>query len=71
MEALTERIAVNPKILCGKPVIKGTRIPVSLILELISAGYDSERIINAYPSLTAEDIKAATDRKDFLKCSFG
>jgi len=58
---LTERIAVNPKILCGKPVIKGTRIPVSLILELLSAGYDSERIIDAYPSLTAEDIKATAE----------
>ena len=47
-----ERIEVNPKILCGKPVIKGTRIPVYLILELLSAGYDFKRIIKAYPTLT-------------------
>jgi uncharacterized protein (DUF433 family) len=58
---LTERIEINPKILGGKPVIKGTRIPVYLILELLSAGYDFKRIAKAYPSLTEEDIKAAVD----------
>jgi uncharacterized protein (DUF433 family) len=52
---------VNPKILGGKPVIKGTRIPVYLILELLSAGYDFKRIITAYPTLTEEDIKAAVN----------
>ena len=56
-----EHIEVNPKILGGKPVIKGTRIPVYLILELLSAGYDFKRIIEAYPSLTEEDIKAAVN----------
>lgn len=56
-----ERIVVSPKILGGKPVIKGTRIPVYLILELLSAGYDFKRIIEAYPTLTEEDIKAAVD----------
>jgi len=58
---LGERIEVNPKILGGKPVIKGTRIPVYLILELLSAGYDFKRIIKAYPTLTEEDIKAAVN----------
>jgi uncharacterized protein (DUF433 family) len=56
-----ERIEVNPKILGGKPVIKGTRIPLYLILELLSAGYDFKRIIKAYPTLKEEDIKAAVD----------
>jgi uncharacterized protein (DUF433 family) len=56
-----ERIEVNPKILGGKPVIKGTRIPLYLILELLSAGYDFKRIIKAYPTLEEEDIKAAVD----------
>jgi uncharacterized protein (DUF433 family) len=56
-----ERIEVNPKILGGKPVIKGTRIPVYLILELLSAGYNFKRIVKAYPSLTEQDIKAAVD----------
>ena len=56
-----KRIEVNPKILGGKPVIKGTRIPVYLVLELLSAGYDFKRIIQAYPTLTEEDIKAAVN----------
>ena len=58
---MSERIEVNPKILGGKPVIKGTRIPIYLILELLSAGYDFKRIIEAYPSLTEKDIKAAVN----------
>jgi len=52
---------VNPKILGGKPVVRGTRIPVYLILELLSAGYDFKRIMEAYPTLTEEDIKAAVE----------
>ena len=58
---MSERIVVNPKILGGKPVIRGTRIPVYLILELLSAGYNFKRIVRAYPSLTEEDIKAAVN----------
>jgi len=58
---LGERVEVNPKILGGKPVIKGTRIPVYLILELLSAGYSFKRIINAYPTLTEDDVKAAVN----------
>jgi len=58
---LTERIEVNPKILGGKPVIRGTRIPAYLILELLSAGYDFKRIVAAYPTLKEEDIKAAVE----------
>jgi uncharacterized protein (DUF433 family) len=56
---LTERIEVNPDILMGKPVIAGTRIPVYLILNLLASGYDRDRIIEAYPGLTLEDIQAA------------
>ena len=58
---MTERIEVNPKILGGKPVIRGTRIPAYLILELLSAGYDFKRIVAAYPTLKEEDIKAAVE----------
>ncbi|MFZ2070958.1 MAG: DUF433 domain-containing protein [Halobacteriota archaeon] len=54
-------IEINPKVLCGKPVIKGTRIPVYLILELLAAGYDFERIMEAYPDLKREDIEAAIE----------
>jgi uncharacterized protein (DUF433 family) len=46
---MNKRITINPKILCGKPVIKGTRTPVYLILNLIARGYTFERIIGAYP----------------------
>jgi uncharacterized protein (DUF433 family) len=54
-----DRIVIDPKILVGKPVVKGTRIPVTLILNLLAHGYDFARIKEAYPELTDEDIKAA------------
>lgn len=52
-------IEINPKKLGGKPIIKGTRIPVSLILNLLARGYDVERIIKAYPNLKKADVVAA------------
>jgi uncharacterized protein (DUF433 family) len=54
-----ERIVQDPKILVGKPVIKGTRIPVSLVLNLLAHGADHEEIKADYPNLTDEDILAA------------
>jgi uncharacterized protein (DUF433 family) len=54
-----ERIEVNPKILLGKPVIKGTRIPVYLILDLLAEGRSFEEILMAYPDLEKDDIFAA------------
>lgn len=54
-----ERIEINPKILAGKPVVKGTRIPVALILNLLAKGYTIERILNAYPNLKKVDVLAA------------
>lgn len=53
------RIEINPKVMVGKPVIAGTRIPVYLVVNLVANGYDFGRIIKAYPVLTKEDIKAA------------
>lgn len=58
---MLDRIENNPHILGGKPVIKGTRIPVYLILELLQADYDFQKILDAYPSLNMEDIKAALE----------
>lgn len=53
------RIEINPKKLAGKPVIKGTRVPVALILNLLARGYTIERIIQAYPNLLRADVLAA------------
>jgi len=58
---LTGRIEVNPEILCGKPVIRGTRIPVYLILDLIEEGLSFDKIIKEYPQLKKDDIKAAIE----------
>lgn len=56
-----ERIEQNPQIMHGKPVIKGTRIPVSLILNLLAHGQAVEQIAIDYPQLTQEDIFAAIE----------
>lgn len=55
------RIENNPNIMLGKPVIKGTRIPVAMILNLLAHGYTPERVVEAYPELTMEDIQAAME----------
>ncbi|HHG75131.1 MAG TPA: DUF433 domain-containing protein [Persephonella sp.] len=54
-----DRIISDPNILRGKPVIKGTRIPVELILEKLGEGMSIEELLEAYPSLTKEDVLAA------------
>ena len=54
-----DRISRDPTIMLGKPVIAGTRIPVSVILNLLGNGCDFARICGAYPDLTDEDIRAA------------
>ncbi len=53
------KVIRNPKILGGKPVIAGTRIPVSLILDHLAEGYMPEEIIFEYPILTRADIQTA------------
>lgn len=54
-----ERIEINPAIMFGKPVIKGTRIPVEQILRKLAAGMTPEQIIEEHPRLIIEDIQAA------------
>ncbi len=54
-----DRIVIDPKILAGHPIIKGTRIPISLILNLLSHGYTFNKIIAEYPELKIDDIKSA------------
>lgn len=54
-----ERIVVDPQILVGKPIIKGTRISVEFVLELLANGWTYEEILKEYPQLKKEDIQAA------------
>lgn len=56
---VTDRIEINPKIMLGKPVIRGTRITVELILRKLGEGATEADLIDAYPGLTPEDIRAA------------
>lgn len=55
---LNGSITLNPEICNGKPTIRGTRITVQTILEFLSAGDSAEEVLQQYPSLTLEDIKA-------------
>jgi uncharacterized protein (DUF433 family) len=62
-----ERIEINPEIMGGKPVIRGTRVPVELVLRKLGAGLDATAIIAAHPRLTPDDIRAAqTFAADYL-----
>jgi len=56
---ITNRIEVNPKVMMGKPVIRGTRIPLELILRKLSEGATGDDLLDAYPRLTPADIQAA------------
>lgn len=58
MNPLLERISVNYEVCFGKPCIKGTRIWVSLILDLLASGSSMESILEIYPQITKEDILA-------------
>jgi uncharacterized protein (DUF433 family) len=54
-----DRIEINPDVMLGKPVIRGTRTPVELILRKLSEGATEAELLDGYPRLTAEDIRAA------------
>ncbi|MBV8191721.1 MAG: DUF433 domain-containing protein [Alphaproteobacteria bacterium] len=57
--ATYERIEINPEVMGGKPVIRGTRLPVETILRKLGAGLAPEAILEDHPRLTLEDIRAA------------
>jgi uncharacterized protein (DUF433 family) len=63
---LSERIVVDPKILVGKPVIRGTRLAVEFILELLAAGQSEGEILANYPGLSREDILACLSYASYL-----
>lgn len=54
-----DRIEINPEVMLGKPVIRGTRIPVELILRKLGEGAVEADLLEAYPRLTRADIQAA------------
>jgi len=56
---VTDRVEINPEIMLGKPVIRGTRIPVELILRKLSEGATEADLLEAYPRLVRQDIQAA------------
>jgi uncharacterized protein (DUF433 family) len=56
---MKDRIEVNPDVMLGKPVIRGTRIPVELIVRKLGEGATEADLLDAYPRLTQEDIRAA------------
>jgi uncharacterized protein (DUF433 family) len=56
---LLERITFNPQVLADKPIIRGLRISVAMILELLAKGASTEEILEDYPELKPEDIQAA------------
>ncbi len=58
-KSLLNRIVVNPKVMTGKPIIKGTRIPVEQILRLLAQGLSFDEILKDYPHLKKDDIMAA------------
>jgi len=56
---IEERVVVDTEVMAGKPVIKGTRIPVDAIIRRLAEGLSIDEILKEYPLLTEEDVKAA------------
>jgi uncharacterized protein (DUF433 family) len=53
-----ERIVADPKVLVGKPVVKGTRISVEFVIDLLARGWTAEQILKEYDHLASDDIRA-------------
>ena len=53
-----ERITVDPKVMVGKPIVKGTRISVEFVIDLLARGWTTEQILKEYNHLTPDDIQA-------------
>ena len=56
---IAARVTRNPHVLRGKPIIRGTRVPVSLIVDVVNNGVAPAQIVDDYPDLTLEDVEAA------------
>jgi uncharacterized protein (DUF433 family) len=57
-DTLHDRIVVDPEILAGKPVVRGTRIPVELVLKRLAQSLDMQALFASYPRLTEQDVRA-------------
>lgn len=55
---MTERIEINSEVMLGKPVVRGTRIPVELLLRKFAEGATTAELLDAYPRLTVDDVRA-------------
>jgi uncharacterized protein (DUF433 family) len=53
-----DHITVDPRVLVGKPVVKGTRIAVEMVVDLLAAGWTHQQILDSYPTLTEDGIRA-------------
>jgi uncharacterized protein (DUF433 family) len=58
-EDMLRRIAIDPRVMLGKPVVRGTRITVEILLEKIAAGCSVDEVLADYPTLSREDVLAA------------
>lgn len=58
MAAHMDRIVIDPKSLTGKPVIRGTRLAVEFMLDLLAQGWNEQQLLSQYPGLTHEDVTA-------------
>lgn len=61
-----ERITTNPRVLSGEPCIRGMRIPVHLVVEMVAAGITNEDILRNYPDLEPADIQAALEYAAYM-----
>jgi uncharacterized protein (DUF433 family) len=59
MKTYRNKVTTKPEVMLGKPVIKGTRVPVELIVRKLGEGATTEDLLNAYPNLIKDDIQAA------------
>jgi len=58
-EDLLDRVTVNAQVCGGKPCIRGTRIPIAILLDALAEGLSPEQIVDHYPSLSLDDVRAA------------
>jgi uncharacterized protein (DUF433 family) len=58
LEMLSDRMTLNPDVLVGKPVIKGTRLSVEFIVGLLAQGWSEQEVLRSYPGITLDDIRA-------------